>query len=47
MDFDDTLETEHDVFSDFTGVVSGTNDNLDTINVEGSPALKISYKDPS
>ena len=40
MDFDDTLETEHDVFSDFTGPVSDTNDDLDTITVEGSPALK-------
>jgi hypothetical protein len=25
---------------EFTGVVSGTNDNLDTITVKGSPALK-------
>jgi hypothetical protein len=45
LDFDDTLETEHDVFSDYhNGDDSDTNDNLDTITVEGSLALQTCRK---
>ena len=42
IEFSDTLDTEHDVFDDFKSKGDDPNiDILDTIHIEGSPALRV------